>query len=78
MVAIRLAARWSASIWDNPRSLEIASALSTLILIVGAVIEDWPKLKQIGFLAAKWVMFRCNSFERCILRRLCTSSASTA
>jgi hypothetical protein len=42
------------------------------------VIEDWPKLKQIGFLAAKWVMFRCNSFERCILRRLCTSSASTA
>jgi hypothetical protein len=39
-------------------------------LIAGAVIEDWPKLKQIGFLTAKWVLFRCNSFERCILKKL--------
>ncbi len=70
MVAMRLAARWLASIWDNSRSLEVASALSTFILIAGAVIEDWSKLKQIGILTAKWLMFRCNAFERCALKKL--------
>jgi hypothetical protein len=70
MVAICLAVRWLASIWDNPGSLEFAAALSTIILIGGAVIEDWPKLKQIGFLTAKLVILRCNSFERCVLEKL--------
>jgi hypothetical protein len=69
-----LAALWSLSIWDNARFLEFASALSALVLIVGAVIEDWPKLKQIGLLTAKVIIFRSNSFERCTLKKLIVHS----
>lgn len=62
---------WSLSdIWNNARLLEIASALSTLILIFGAVLEDWPKLKQIALLIAKMILFRSTAFERCVLKKL--------
>jgi hypothetical protein len=76
MVAMSLAALWFASewIWDNPKSLELLSALSTLILIFGAVVEEWPKLKQIGLLSAKLIVFRCTAFERCVLKKLITHS----
>jgi len=76
MVAMNLAARWSASggIWSNPKALEFLAALSTLILIGGAVIEEWPQLKRIGLLTAKMLMFRGTAFERCILKRLVTHS----
>src|ERR1017187_2886946 len=75
MVAACLAMRWSLSdIWNNAGFLEIASALSTLVLIVGAVMEEWPKLKQIGLLTAKFFILRCTAFERCVLRKLVTHS----
>jgi hypothetical protein len=76
MVAMSLAVRWSASegIWSNPKSLEFLAALSTLILIAGAVIEEWPQLKRIGLLTAKMLMFRSTAFERCVLKRLVTHS----
>lgn len=71
MVAAFLAMRWSLSdIWNNARFLETAAAVSTLVLIVGAIHEDWTKLKKIGFLTAKCILFRSNSFERCVLRKL--------
>ena len=63
--------RWSLSdIWNNVRFFEIASALSTLILIFGAVLEEWPKLKQIMSLTAKLILFRSSVFERCVLKKL--------
>jgi len=75
MVAASLAMRWSLSdIWNNAGFLEIASALSTIILILGAVIEEWPKLKQIGLLAAKLIVFRSTAFERCVLKKLVAHS----
>jgi len=61
-------------IWDNAGLLEIASALSTIVLIVGAVVEEWPKLKQMGLLIAKLVAFRTTPFERCVLRKLVSHS----
>src|SRR5579872_1923034 len=71
MVAASLAIRWSLSdIWNNSGFLEIASALSTLVLIIGAVVEEWPKLKQIGVLLAKLLLLRSTKFERCALGKL--------
>jgi hypothetical protein len=76
MFAMSLAARWSTPewIWNNPKSLEFLSAISTLILIAGAVIEEWSKLKQIGLLTAKVLAFRSTAFERCVLKKLVTHS----
>jgi hypothetical protein len=71
MVAANLAMRWSLSdTWNNAGFLEVASALSTIILIVGAVIEEWPTLKKIGLLLAKYILIRSTQFERCVLRKL--------
>jgi len=71
MVAAILAIRWSLSdIWNNASFLEIAAACSTLTLIGGAVLEEWPKLKQMGLLTAKVIAFRSTSFERCVLKKL--------
>lgn len=71
MVAICLASRWLLSdLWNNAGFLELASAASTLILIIGAVIEEWSKLKQIGLLTAKLLLFRATAFERCVLKKL--------
>lgn len=73
--AASLATRWSLSdIWNSAGFLETASALSTLILIIGAVVEEWPKLKQIGLLTVKWIAFRSTAFERCVLKKLITHS----
>jgi hypothetical protein len=55
--------------------LEVASALSTVVLIVGAVIEYWTNLKFIGKLTLKLVSFRSNAFERCPLKKLSVYSA---
>jgi hypothetical protein len=71
MVAAILAMRWSLSdIWNNASFLETAAAFSTLTLIAGAVLEEWPKLKQMGLLTAKVIAFRSTSFERCVLKKL--------
>jgi hypothetical protein len=75
IVAANLAMRWSfSSIWNNPGFLEFASALSTLILIMGAVIEEWPKLARIGLLIAKLITFRITAFEWCVLKKLVAHS----
>jgi hypothetical protein len=63
--------RWSLSvIWNSAGFLEAASAISTLVLIVGAVIEEWPKLTKIAVLVAKVLLLRSVEFERCLLKRL--------
>lgn len=75
MVAATLAMRWSLSdIWNNAGFLEAASAVSTVILIVGAVKEDWLKLRTIGLLTAKLLVFGSTSFERCVLKKLIAHS----
>jgi hypothetical protein len=75
MVAASLAMRSSLSgIWNNAAFLEIASALSTLVLIVGAVLEEWPKLKKIGPLATKLIVIRITAFEWCVLKKLVAHS----
>ncbi len=71
MFAASLAILWSPSdIWNNAGFLEFASGLSTLVLIIGAVVEEWPKLQQIGLLTAKLIAFRSTPFERCVLKKL--------
>ena len=76
MFAISLAPSWSVSegIWGNPKWLEFLSALSTIILIAGAVIEEWPKLQQIGALAAKFIAFCSTKYDRYFLRKLLAHS----
>ncbi len=76
MLAVSLAALWSASvgIWSNPKWLEFLSALSTIILVVGAVIEEWPKLQQIGALTAKVVAFCSTQYDRYFLKKLLAHS----
>ena len=69
-----LAARWLASIWSNSGWLELASAISTVVLIIGAVLEDWFKLKHIGLLFAKLILLRSSAFERCVLKKLVSHS----
>lgn len=65
MASIAIASRWS---WIVV--LETLSAASTLILVIGAVLEYRAKLEQIAFLVKKVLLGRSTAFERCALGKI--------
>jgi hypothetical protein len=76
MAANVLASLWLSpwGLWSNMGFLEFASGLSTLILIIGAVIEEWQKLIILARLTLRMILLRSNSFERCTLKKLAIHS----
>jgi len=56
--------------WNSLTALQAAAVISTLVLMIGAGVEYWYKLKFLAFLLLKWILRKSTPFDRCALRRL--------
>jgi hypothetical protein len=64
------------TLWMRLSLFQKGAAISALVLTLGAVIEDWSKLKQLTRLLWRLVLLRSNPFERCVLRKLLIHSVA--
>lgn len=72
IVAASSAPSWSllSRLWGSLTIVQWAAVVAAAILTIGAVIEYWAKIKLLTLLAAKYLLGRSTSFDRCVFWRI--------
>jgi hypothetical protein len=56
--------------WNNLTELQAAAIVSSLVLVIGVVVEYRYELKSLSFLLLKWILRKSTPFDRCVLRKI--------
>ena len=56
--------------WNNLSALQMAAVVSTLVLVIGAIVEYWKELKLLPPLLLKLILGKSTPFERCVFKKI--------